>query len=144
MNLRNLKLDNLKALLILLVVFCHTIYSYEYYNPEPVTNIVYLIYIFHMPIFCMISGYFSKKEYSKEYYFNLFITFLLLNTTFSIYDYLKNGDFNLISVKYSSWYLIDLLFWRIIYTKPKDYTKLFSYSLTMDKRSAFALRLFFL
>lgn len=54
---RNYKYDNLKALLIFLVVFGHVLESV----PGEYRRIIYLtIYTFHMPMFIYISGYFSK------------------------------------------------------------------------------------
>ena len=57
---RDLYWDSLKFVLIFLVVYGHTI---ETYSPDGSINraIYNLIYVFHMPLFIFISGYFSKK-----------------------------------------------------------------------------------
>ena len=54
-KVREYKFDNLKILLILLVVLGHII------EPFYKLNTLYLIiYAFHMPVFVYISGYFAK------------------------------------------------------------------------------------
>lgn len=53
--------DNLKGALILLVVIGHFIAPMEL--TRLVWCIYFLIYLFHMPMFVMISGYFSKGMY---------------------------------------------------------------------------------
>lgn len=59
-TIRNYHFDNIKALLIFLVVFGHLI--------EPLTNIplfenlYFIIYSFHMPLFIFISGYFARAN----------------------------------------------------------------------------------
>lgn len=58
---RDYLFDNIKGLLIFLVVFGHLI-SYSSFKKIHSIDFIYLsIYIFHMPIFVFISGYFSKK-----------------------------------------------------------------------------------
>ncbi|MGG1399809.1 acyltransferase family protein [Bacillus salipaludis] len=55
--------DNVKGLLIFLVVFGHFIESYR--NPEHPGIILYfynVIYFFHMPLFIMVSGYFFRPQ----------------------------------------------------------------------------------
>ncbi len=59
-KVRNYHFDNIKALLIFLVVFGHMI--------EPLRNIelfektYFIIYSFHMPLFIFISGYFARAN----------------------------------------------------------------------------------
>ena len=53
--MRDKKIDNIKGILIYLVVLCHMIYSYTYYNSSFIVNFFSFIYVFHMPFFCIIS-----------------------------------------------------------------------------------------
>ena len=58
--MRNYKFDNIKGILILLVVFAHFI--------EGISSTEYVykfIYIFHMPLFIFVSGYFGKFDKKK-------------------------------------------------------------------------------
>ena len=59
--MRDSYFDNLKGILILLVVIGHFILPMD--KTRPVWSIFYIIYLFHMPMFAMVSGYFSKGMY---------------------------------------------------------------------------------
>jgi len=70
---RNIYLDNVKGLLIFFVVIGHMIEGHIY---NSIWFIPYLyIYIFHMPLFIFISGYFSKKTVNDQV--KIFSRFLL-------------------------------------------------------------------
>lgn len=58
---RLLQIDLLKLFAIALVIWGHCIqyFSYNFYSEEPVYRI---IYSFHMPLFMMISGFFSVSS----------------------------------------------------------------------------------
>ncbi len=58
---RNLQIDNTKGVLIILVVIGHFLLPAA--STRLTTNIVYLIYAFHMPAFILISGFFAKGIY---------------------------------------------------------------------------------
>lgn len=58
--------DNLKAVLIFLVVLGHFLLPIRGDNPLVVVK--RLIYVFHMPLFVFISGYFAKKIYKNGQY----------------------------------------------------------------------------
>jgi len=64
---RDYLFDNIKGLLILLVVFGHMIESFAFKKSTSINVMYYAIYTFHMPIFIFISGYFSKKIIKEEY-----------------------------------------------------------------------------
>ncbi len=129
---RNLKLDNIKALLIFLTVLAHCLYSYTCYNQPYLANFVYLIYVFHMPLFCFISGYCSHKNYSREDFIKLLGLFLLTDASFYIYEYLMTGSIDLPLIKYSSWYILDLAIWRLCYSKIKNPRKVFFITFTIS------------
>jgi len=60
LNTRNVFIDNLKGLLIYCVVLGHICENYEMAHPN-LKFLIFFIYLFHMPCFIYISGYFSKK-----------------------------------------------------------------------------------
>ena len=76
---RDLRIDSIKGLLILLVVFghCYTTLQ-EHSNYMFINNI---IYIFHMPLFIFISGYFTnlQKETKTQIrsIFNIFLVYVI-------------------------------------------------------------------
>lgn len=55
---RDHRLDNLRALLMLLVVFCHL--TVDIATGELSTVLYLAIYVFHMPAFVMVTGYFAR------------------------------------------------------------------------------------
>lgn len=113
---RNYLIDNLKVILIFLVVLGHTI---EYYiNQNYILRGIYVyIYIFHMPLFIYISGYLSKKNLKSVNGIikKLILPYLFFNTMWYICVYLVTGE-NMFSIFYPGWtlwYLISLFFWRV-------------------------------
>lgn len=115
---RDIKMDNYKGILIYLVVLGHLLFSHNYSNSSICLGIVKFIYSFHMPLFLIISGYFSKNIIRKKIY-KLFILFVILNFSYVIYDYIVFDKFDLFLVKYSSWYLLALFIYRFIMSFPK-------------------------
>ena len=55
---RDLSIDTLKGFLILLVILGHLIGSLKFSWP----GVWNLIYTFHIPLFVLILGYFSKRD----------------------------------------------------------------------------------
>ncbi|WP_250277284.1 acyltransferase family protein [[Clostridium] colinum] len=117
MKERNLLFDNMKGILIFLVVLGH---SLEFLKHESeIAKIIYtFIYIFHMPTFIFISGYFSKNlEKSRDSAFEKFlIPFLLITLPW-------NTALVLLGVKdvysffipaWAMWYLYSMFVWKLI------------------------------
>ncbi len=107
--------DNLKGVLIFLVVLGHLLYSFTQVNTLKATQIVYFIFTFHMPLFMIVSGYFSKKKTNKTKLLKLIIMFLLLNLSYTIYDFVITHNFSLLVLKHSSWYLLLLIIYKFLY-----------------------------
>ena len=109
--------DNLKFFLIILVVFGHIINSlFPLDSRGAITNIIWnSIYIFHMPLFVLISGYFSKKydQYSVNTLIiltDLLLPYILFNSLF----YLFHRKIMMPILPDSAmWYLYALIFWRL-------------------------------
>ena len=107
--------DNAKCILILLVVFGHFI--------EPMNrnimlkNIFIFIYLFHMPAFIFISGYFSKPKLIKD---KRIIKFLVLYTIFQLIFVAFNNfigldirKYDLLVPTYVYWYIFAMVVWNI-------------------------------
>lgn len=96
--------DNIRCLLIFLVVFAHMFSPVSHQNTA--AQLIYkFIFLFHMPAFILISGYFSKNvEKCRE---NAVAKFLLpyciLNLLSSAINLYKSGK---------SWHLLDLFYPR--------------------------------
>lgn len=109
---REYEFDNLKALLIILVVFGHIS---EYLHLKGVfLNINCVLYVFHMPLFIFISGYFSKNssKLEEKTVKNMLIPFFIFNTIYIFMDE-KIVDKNILTPVYAYWYLLSLFFWRL-------------------------------
>ncbi len=115
--MRENKYDTLKGILIVLTVFAHLLISYDYLPKEEYSIIINFIYLFHMPLFFIISGKFSRKNNWKTN-IQYLLLFLLMNLSFSLYDYIHLGAINIWNILYSSWYLLFLCIYRMILLIP--------------------------
>ena len=110
--------DNVKFLLISLVVLGHCLWAFR--SRPGVSLIVGSIYLFHMPLFLFVSGYLSKnaeKRRSKAFedlfipyaVFQLFVGVCMLVLT-------KSGGAlqNIFAPQMGAWYLLTLFSFRIV------------------------------
>ena len=67
-------IDNIKVVLIFLVVFGHLIERYID-TSDTLMAIYMFIYIFHMPLFIYISGYLSKNVINTIYFPKYYMVF---------------------------------------------------------------------
>lgn len=105
---RNKKLDNMKFLLIFLVVLGHI--SEKYADDYGGFKIIFLIiYMFHMPTFLFVSGLLSKGTIDKRKYRNIY-SYLMLYFVIKIVrngvNYVINGSgsFSILSESGLAWY----------------------------------------
>ena len=110
-------LDNIKGILIFLVVFAHFLFEYAYKYPKSLSfKIVNYIYGFHMPLFIFSSGFLSKSNNSRNFknIIRLFLIYIIFNFSqlLILYKY-KHSKINFVIPSYSYWYLLCLIYWRI-------------------------------
>lgn len=118
---RDFLFDNIKGFLIILVVLGHVIENYAYHNmPSKISFLYQLIYIFHMPLFVFISGYFSKKDNPKKlaelliiYGFFQIIFFPLVGSFIKGETYIDNIS-SFFKPKFTYWYILSLIGWRVL------------------------------
>ena len=119
MKIRDPYFDNLKFILILLVVLGH-FFSINCWHPllGALTNV---IYSFHMPVFIFISGFFSKninspRKVEINYILFIYIVFEILNNIYKNITDLGTADSNLhfCYPTFQNWYLMGLFIWRIL------------------------------
>ena len=107
---REYKYDNLKFLLIFLVVFGHLLELYS-------INLLYvIIYLFHMPMFIYISGRFAKGNL-KSIVNKVYIYIIWETIYFLVYKYVLNQNMTLSYVKspiWILWYIFALIVWETI------------------------------
>ena len=114
---RNYLIDNLKVVLMLMVVFGHVI---EYYikSSDLLMGIYIFIYLFHMPLFVFISGYFSKnvEKCRVGILKSLLIPYVFFNIVWYVIASIWTGEFifSLFNPGWTLWYLISLFIWRLL------------------------------
>lgn len=116
MTRRDSYFDNYKAVLIFLVVMAHYI--------EPLGNDVDFgvfvrkaVYLFHMPAFAFVSGYFSKHNSFEKLVKNLMIPYTIAQIIFYfLANYLwdLDKDFQIFKPSYTLWFLLALFVWRCV------------------------------
>ncbi len=98
----------------MLVVFAHCLFALQ--NSPLNDFLVDAIYMFHMPAFVFVSGFFSKSKNSQSFFsiMNLLVAFILLNGFFMLREIFSAGVFpSAVKPYFSAWYLFALIFWRL-------------------------------
>lgn len=116
---RDGSVDSLKGFLIILVVLGHIIGGLKIHGGGYIWN---LIYTFHMPLFVLVSGYFSKRDNPNVLVLlKPLIVFQILNVIIlSILGHSFSLSY-LIIPHWTLWYLLSLIFWRgILKYVPKS------------------------
>jgi fucose 4-O-acetylase-like acetyltransferase len=110
---RDYYFDNLKFLLIALVVVGHAL---EPLNPVNAASksLYHLIYFFHIPLFIFVTGYFSKKLDKISPFLILYVVFETLYTLLDGYlNHRTSIRFSYFSPFWVTWYLLAVILWKI-------------------------------
>ena len=114
-------MDNVKAALILLVVIGHFI-SANKQNPFVMRWLYTVVYLFHMPLFVLVSGYFAKSVYQNGRYrykriLSTLLAYLFFQLiyaiTFAAFGRFNMGDMLLFTQTDAQWYLMALMMWYL-------------------------------
>ncbi len=115
---RNYYLDNLKFILIILVVSSHFAMKLDFVNG--INYLVKFIYIFHMPCFIFINGFLAKRmnEGGKLRVDKIMITFwmyLIFKIVNFVLSYLfeEEASLSLFRDRSAPWYLFSLCIWYL-------------------------------
>jgi len=131
---RSYYFDNGKFLLIFLVVLGHSITTFK---DDQTFNAIYnTIYTFHMPAFILISGYFAKglfeKEYIQKLVKKLLLPYAIFQIIYSIIYYYQMDEatfvIDLFTPQWTLWYLLSLFSMYVLlplFTKMKKSWSLF-------------------
>ncbi|MDL2253448.1 acyltransferase family protein [Ruminococcaceae bacterium OttesenSCG-928-I18] len=114
---RNFYFDNAKFLLIVLVVLGHTI-STPNFDAGHISQTIYrLIFLFHMPCFVFISGYFSKGD-KKQKIGRLVYLYLACQTLYYLVQFIIDPGQAVIpqyiKPQLYLWYFLALIQWKIL------------------------------
>lgn len=111
--------DNAKFLAILLVVIGHSIANLL---DVPLARALYLtIYMFHMPLFIVITGYFSRNwtfsgGKARKLITNVGVPYVVFEVAYSLYDWLAGRndlEISLLEPYFLTWFLCALFMWRL-------------------------------
>lgn len=122
---RNTLFDSSKFVLIVLVIFGHAVL---FTGQRWAARLSYdFIYMFHMPAFVFISGFFSKNIDKRKY---IKSTVLIIETYIIfqiIYMFLENREINLYTIfaepEWVMWYLLSLVSWRFLILLIRSFNK---------------------
>jgi fucose 4-O-acetylase-like acetyltransferase len=120
-SMRSLYFDNAKFILIFLVVFGHVISPLKS-NDDFLFSLYLVIFLFHMPAFILISGYFSKGFNKKGYFLKtvkkILLPYLIFQVIYSIFYYLNGHEstlkFDLLQPHWTLWFLLSLFSWNLL------------------------------
>lgn len=126
--------DNLRGFLIICVIIGN---SLEYISPSSVNPhyLILFLYMFHMPLFTFISGYFCKKSKRStvEKVIDTSKIYLLAQIFYYIFNrYVLNRTsvkFQLLYPSWTLWYLLALTVWYVLSDYVKDYKRAFILSI---------------
>ncbi|MFZ6771872.1 acyltransferase family protein [Undibacterium sp. SXout7W] len=118
---RNIPIDNIKAVLIFMVVFGHLI-ELHIGNDHFLRSIWIAIYAFHMPMFALVSGMFSKASLDErqigQLVKNIVAPLIAFEVLYEVVECLLHGELSiysgLIAPYWMLWYLLSLLSWRLL------------------------------
>jgi fucose 4-O-acetylase-like acetyltransferase len=120
MKERNPYFDNAKVILIFLVVFGH-ILSEFLYEDRMVSSIYLFIFLFHMPAFIVISGFFAKGIHKPGYLANVakkllipYLIFQIFYTFYYIVIFNNNLSFSPFTPRWALWFLLSLFLWNVM------------------------------
>jgi fucose 4-O-acetylase-like acetyltransferase len=111
--------DNAKFFAILLVVAGHSIVSLRDIR---FAHAAYLfVYTFHMPVFIVITGYFSRRftfsgGKARKLLTNLAVPYVVFETAYSTYHWAvghSKFEISLLDPYYLTWFLLALFAWRL-------------------------------
>lgn len=117
---RDPHLDNVKFVGILLVVAGH-LWGPMLAWSHALQGVYLFLYTVHMPIFVMLSGYFSKHfaaspRQARGLVRSVVVPYLLIESAFTLFRYFGDGqhlNFALQDPWWVTWFLMTLFFWRL-------------------------------
>lgn len=128
--------DNLRGFLIACVIIGN---SLEYIYPTSVNPhyLILFLYMFHMPLFTFISGYFCKRSRrsTQEKVLDTTKIYLIAQTFYFFFNRFVLGrtvKFQLFYPSWTLWYLLALIAWYIISDYIKDYKKSIAISIVLS------------
>lgn len=134
---RDYYFDNVKGILILLVILGNSI---EYAEPQSINSHfpLLLLYLFHMPMFAFISGYFCSRSSrtTQNKVIGIFKIYIVAQIFYTLFEKVIQGNtyvrLEFFSPQWTLWYLLSLMFWYIISDYVNDKKRWFIVSLCLS------------
>jgi fucose 4-O-acetylase-like acetyltransferase len=113
--------DNAKYIAIVLVVVGHTIEPLR--GDAHILRSIYIwIYLFHMPAFIVIAGYFSRRltltpDRGFRMFTSLFVPYVIFETAYSVFASVIGHTRLVLSLSdpyFVTWFLLSLACWRLL------------------------------
>ena len=123
--------DNLKAVLIFLVVLGH--FLLPIHGESVLVVVKRLIYVFHMPLFVFVSGYFAKKIYKNRQYnfkkilylIKAYIIFVIaIQAVYALCGFRDFSEINFFSQSGAPWYLFAMIVWYLTIPVIRKYKEI--------------------
>ena len=117
---RDERIDSVKYCLMVLVVVGHVFSRKPFTSTQGCSVVWEWIYMFHMPLFVFLSGYFSYKKDIKNHILScwkLFEPLLIFQLLMRGIEYLSTGSVtwkDLLTPWWVLWYLLSLIYWRAL------------------------------
>ena len=112
--------DNARLILIFLVVFGHMIQPFAT-DSQLINSIYAFIYIFHMPMFIMLAGFFAKGIGKPKYILNLakklLLPYLMFQGLYTVLYFLLGREEwykGILHPQWAMWFLVSLFCWHIL------------------------------
>lgn len=115
MHQRNFKMDNLRLLLIFLVILGHFM---ELFKGNFTSAFYKIIYSFHMPAFLFLTGYFARFHRHKIV-LGLIYPYILFQILYRIFDALIYKEKDIFTIEFGTpywilWYLLVTIFYYLL------------------------------
>jgi fucose 4-O-acetylase-like acetyltransferase len=120
--MRDLKIDNAKGVLIVLVVFGHLLETSGGWADPLFSLILTGIYMFHMPAFIFLSGMTAKADGLGRRIANLLIILVIFQLVYIGVLIAKNGEFagSLLQPYWLLWFLLSMVWWMALLPVVKN------------------------
>ena len=114
-KVRNYKYDNIRFILILLVVICHLLGDV---SGDNIAKFYKVIYSFHMPAFLFLSGFFARLD-GRKWVANFLMPYAIFQVLYELFNYYVTHESTAVKLqftwpRYVLWYLFVLMVYYLL------------------------------
>lgn len=125
---RDYYFDNLKGFLILSVIIGNSL-ELGKASSDSTHFFILFLYVFHMPLFAFVTGYFSKRSRrsTKEKVIDTVKLYIYTQVAYTFFNFFILGNeqttLKLLMPQWTLWYLLSMIAWYLIYDYVHDVKK---------------------